>query len=76
MTRTIFAITTKIFFFADDTCLTYDHEDLPCRTCQYLINDWSKCNKLSIYTRKYEYRVITNRNVSFDTEISMTDDVL
>ena len=57
-------------FFADDTCLTFCHENFD--TLVVLINkklsdisDWCKFNKLHVNPTKSEYMIVTNRKIPY-----------
>ena len=66
-------------FFADDTCLTFWHENYEnlLSTVQSklsIINDWCKFNKLAINPTKSECMIVTNRNIPLTPIIKIDND--
>jgi len=65
----------ECILFADDTALTYVHQDLNYIITHFndgfkIILDWCRFNKLSINPTKSEFMIITNRKIYTDQIIS------
>ena len=70
---------TDYLFFADDTCLTFLHQDFDelmviVKQKLDLIFDWCNFNKLSINPKKSEYMIISNLKLPFTPDIKIGND--
>ena len=71
----------ECLLFADDTVLTYVHEDIEylvdhVNTRLQVVLDWCRDNKLALNPAKSEYIIISNRKIDFEPEILIGADVV